>query len=141
MRTDPDGLPHRDDRLKLADALRRVLAEKLPDADPEIAPDIAAAVGAMAASRFFGVRFRAEGNAERAWVARRPNPDVCEVWDPLAATMTWDFAEKLPEPGLYRPTPEGTARVANRAQGAMTVIIEAARAVQAMAGGIDEEDA
>lgn len=136
MRTDPDGLPHRDDRLTMAAALRSVLAEQLPGA----APDLAAAVAALAASRFFGVRFRAEGNAAHAWVTRRPNPDVCEIWDPSAEGMVWAFLETLPDPGRYQPTPEGTARVAGKAQAAMARVGEAARLTHALALGVEPDE-
>ncbi len=72
----------------MAEALRAALTQRLPDADA----DLAAAIGAMAASRFFGVRFRAEGNTDRAWVARRPNPDLFEVWGPAAARLAHALA-------------------------------------------------
>ncbi|MBK3803213.1 hypothetical protein GAY33_29150 [Azospirillum brasilense] len=134
MRTDPDGLPHHDDRRAVAEALRAALTQRCPDADA----DLVAAIGAMAASRFFGVRFRAEGNAARAWVARRPNPDVFEVWDP--ATGAWDFAERLPDPALYQPTPEGTARIAAKAQEAMAAVAAAGRLAHALAAGIEPDD-
>ncbi|MBP2296678.1 hypothetical protein [Azospirillum rugosum] len=137
MRTDPDGLPHHDDRRALAEALRAALAERCPDADG----DLIAAIGAMAASRFFGVRFRAEGNAERAWVARRPNPEVCEIWDPTGAIPVWDVVERLPHPDLYRPTPEGMARVTAKAGEAMAVVAAAARLAHALAAGVEPDDA
>ena len=138
MRTDPDGLPHRDDRLALAAALRAALAERLPAA----APDLVAAVAAMAASRFFGVRFRAEGGAGRAWVARRPNPEVCEIWDPLAAEPVWDRLDRLPDPDRYRyrPTAEGNARVAAAAQDAMAAVAGTARLAHALAAGIEPDE-
>lgn len=136
MRTDPDGLPKREDRLALANALRTIMAEHCPDATPELA----AAIGAMAASRFFGVRFRAEGNDAHAWIARRPNPDVCEVWDPLMAGPVWDFLERLPDPQRYASTPEGTARVAAHAQEHMATIADMARRVQALALGIEADE-
>ena len=134
MRTDPDGLPHHDDRRVLAEALRAALTQRFPEADA----DLAAAIGAMAASRFFGVRFRAEGNAACAWVARRPNPDVFEVWDP--ATGAWNFVERLPDPSLYQPTPEGTARIAARAQEAMATAAAAGRLAHALAMGVEPDD-
>ena len=118
----------------MAEALRAALTQRFPDADA----DLASAIGAMAASRFFGVRFRAEGNAGRAWVARRPNPDLFEVWDP--ATGAWDFAERLPDPSLYQPTPEGTARITAKGQDAMGAVAAAARLAHALAAGVEPDD-
>lgn len=120
----------------MAEALHAALAARCPDADA----DLIAAIGAMAASRFFGVRFRAEGNAERAWIARRPNPDVCEVWDPTSEEPVWDFVERLSEPGRYRSTPEGIARITAKAQQTMDVVSAAARLAHALAVGVEPDD-
>jgi hypothetical protein len=136
VRTDPDGLPCLEDRLKMASALRSALNATMPHADA----DLVAAVAAMAASRFFGVRFRAEGNTCKAWVARRPSPDVFEVWDPSDSRFVWDLAARLANPTDYRPTPEGTARVAARAQGEMAAVVDTARAAHALAAGLEADD-
>ncbi len=136
MRTDPDGLPHRDDRQALSAALRSVLAELWPGADP----DTVAAIGALAASRFFGVRFRAEGGDGHAWVTRRPNPDICEIWDPSALGLVWDFQNRLPAPDRYRATPEAAGRIAGKAQAAMTRVGEMARRTHALALGVEPDE-
>lgn len=136
MHTDPDGLPARADRLKMADALRSILEEEGVADDA----DLAAAVGAMAASRYFGVRFRAEGNPARAWVARRPNPDIHEVWEPLASGLLWDFQARLPVPSDYEATACGVARIGVTAQGRMAEVSALAKLVQARALGVDPDD-
>lgn len=134
MNTDADGLPLLADRQRFLSAFRAVMAERWPDARP----DVAATVGAFAACRFFGVRFRPEANRDRAWVARRPNPDVFEVWDP-AAEFLWDFIGRLPEPALYQPDEAGDARLRAASEAAMARITVMARLVHAAAAGIEPD--
>ncbi len=135
MRTDPDGLPLLADRHRFRDAFRTVMAGRWPDAGG----DESATVAAFAACRFFGVRFRPEANRDRAWVARRPNPEVFEVWDPLAADFLWDFSERLPDPVLYQPDGDGDARLRAASDAAMARITLMARLVHAAAAGIEAD--
>lgn len=135
MRTDPDGLPLLADRQRFLAAFRTVMALRWPDATG----DEAATVAAFAACRYFGVRFRPEANSARAWVARRPNPDVFEVWDHRADGFVWDFCQRLPDPALYQADGSGDARLRAASEAAMARITLLARLVHAEAAGIEPD--
>ena len=70
-----DGMPAEEKRRRFAEMVSQLVAERFPAGGVFAV----AAVGALAGSRFFGVRYKAEAAGERAWVARPHGPERTEV--------------------------------------------------------------
>ena len=87
-----DGMPAEEKRRRFAEMVSELVAERFPDGGVFAV----AAVGALAGSRFFGVRYKAEAAGDRAWVARPHGPERTEVWDPAGDGFTWPYSDTLP---------------------------------------------
>ena len=132
-----DGMPAEEKRRRFAEMVSSMVAERFPDDGP----CAIAAVGALAGSRFFGVRYKAESAGNRAWVARPHGPDRTEIWDPTTPAFTWNYSDTLPGgPDSYRPDEAGTTALRalfNAKDPALTAL---ARRIHALLTGTEPDD-
>src|SRR3954453_23616189 len=103
-----DGMPAEEKRRRFAEMVGQLVAERFPEGGVFAV----AAVGALAGSRFFGVRYKAEAAGDRAGVARPHGPERTEVWDPVGDGFTWAYSDTLPG-GVeaYQPDEAGMRRL------------------------------
>ncbi len=136
MITGPDGLPIESHPHDFVHMVREVMAERLPDADPRAF----AVVGALAASRFFGVRYKTGAAGKRAWMLRPHGPDISEIWDPLVPGFVWGYVDGMPDPAAYVPDAEGTAGVGLLFDANAGTYTAVARRIHALLTGTEPDD-
>lgn len=132
-----DGMPAEEKRRRFAEMVSRLVTERFSEGGVFAV----AAVGALAGSRFFGVRYKAEAAGDRAWVARPHGPERTEVWDPAGEGFTWGYSDILPgSAATYHPDEDGMKRLHGLFDAEGTGLTALGRRIHALLTGTEPDD-